>query len=59
MQSAIVKGLKEVNDVSNQEMLDLMDITDEIRKQIGKRPDLLACLLRQRALMHEDESRGL
>ena len=33
--SAIVKGAKQVCDVSNKEMLDLMEITDEIRKQIG------------------------
>lgn len=34
--SAIVNGAKQVCDVSNKEMLELMDITDEIRKQIGK-----------------------
>lgn len=36
VQSAIVKGLKEVEDVSNEEMLDLMETTDAIRQQIGE-----------------------
>ena len=36
MHSAIVKGVKEICDVSNREMLDLMEITDDVRKQIGK-----------------------
>lgn len=34
--SAIVKGAKQICDVSNKEMLELMDITDEVRKQIGR-----------------------
>ena len=34
--SAIVNGAKQVCDVSNKEMLELMEITDEVRKQIGK-----------------------
>ena len=34
--SAIVNGLKEIDDVSNKEMLELMEITDKIRQQIGK-----------------------
>ena len=33
--SAVVKGVKQIGDVSNTEMLQLMDITDDIRKQIG------------------------
>ena len=39
--SAIINGKKQVCDVSNKEMLELMEITDEVRKQIGKAPHLL------------------
>lgn len=34
--SAVVKGAKQICDVSNKEMLELMEITDDIRKQIGE-----------------------
>ena len=34
--SAVVKGSKELCSVSQQEMLDLMEITDEIREHIGE-----------------------
>ena len=34
--SAIVNDLKEIDDVSNKEMLELMEITDKIRQQIGE-----------------------
>ena len=37
MHSAVVKGSKELCSVSQQEMLDLMDITDKIREHIGAR----------------------
>ena len=43
--SAIVNGAKQVCDVSNKEMLELMEITDEIRKQIGKAVTLQQWLL--------------
>ncbi|KAK9811631.1 hypothetical protein WJX72_007301 [[Myrmecia] bisecta] len=33
--SAVVSGVKELKDVSNDEMVMLMEVTDEIRKQIG------------------------
>ena len=36
MHSAVVKGTKELCSVSQQEMLDLMEITDEIREHIGE-----------------------
>lgn len=39
--SAIVNGAKQVCDVSNKEMLELMEITDEVRKQIGKKTTFL------------------
>lgn len=43
--SANVNGRKEISKVSNKEMLELMEITDEVRKQIGKTVIVLAAQL--------------
>ena len=40
MHSAIVKGERGHCDASNDEMLELMELTDDIRKQIGGSPSL-------------------
>lgn len=39
--SAIVNGRKEVCSVSQKEMLELMEITDEVRTQIGEHTIIL------------------